>query len=318
MRLTVLDGFTVNPGDLSWSELESFGDVTIYDRTAPEEVYDRIKDSDFVLTNKVVIDRAMMERCPELRYIGVLATGTNVVDLKAARELDIAVTNIPAYSTDSVAQAVWALLLEATQRVGAYTDSVRNGDWTHCKDFSYLLFPLRELAGKKMGIVGFGNIGSAVAKIALAFGMKVLAFTSKAQDKLPQGVEKREMEDLFRQSDVVSLHCPLTPDTLHLVNAATLALMKKSAVLINTGRGPLVDDQALSDALNNGEIAAAGIDVMTTEPPAADNPLLTAKNCFFTPHIAWATREARQRLIRIAVGNILSFLSGAPRNVVNL
>lgn len=317
MRLTVLDGYTVNPGDLSWSELQSFGDVTIYDRTAPSEVYDRIKDSDFVLTNKVVLDRAMMERCPDLRYIGVLATGTNVVDLKAARDLDIAVTNIPAYSTDSVAQAVWALLLEATQRVGSYTDSVRNGDWTHSKDFSYLLFPLRELAGKKMGIVGLGNIGSAVARIALAFGMKVLAYTSKAQDKLPPGVEKREIEDLFRQSDVVSLHCPLTPDTHHLVNAGTLALMKKSAVLINTGRGPLVDDRALADALNNGEIAAAGIDVMTTEPPAADNPLLSAHNCFFTPHIAWATREARQRLIRIAVGNILSFLSGAPRNVVN-
>lgn len=317
MRLTVLDGYAVNPGDLSWSELESFGDVTIYDRTSAEEVYDRIEDSDFVLTNKVVLGRAMMERCPDLRYIGVLATGTNVVDLAAARELDIAVTNIPAYSTDSVAQAVWSLLLEATQRVGAYTDSVKAGEWSRCKDFSYLLFPLRELAGKKMGIVGFGNIGSAVARIALAFGMKVIAYTSKDPDKLPKGVERREMEDLFRQSDVVSLHCPLTPETRHLVNAGTLALMKKSAVLINTGRGPLVDDQALADALNNGEIAAAGIDVMTTEPPAADNPLLSARNCFFTPHIAWATREARQRLIRIAVGNILSFLSGAPRNVVN-
>lgn len=317
MKIVVLDGYTINPGDLSWQELDTLGDVRIYDRTAPSEVVERCRGYEFILTNKTVITADMLDRMPDARYIGILATGTNVVDLMAASMHGITVTNIPAYSTDSVAQEVWALILAIVQRVESYTTAIRDGEWARCADFSYLSWPLMELSGKTMGIVGFGNIGGAVARIARAFGMKVLASTSKPQDALPEGVTKAELDDVFRRSDVVTLHCPLTPDTEKLVNAGRLALMKRTAILINTSRGGVVDEQALAEALERGEIYGAGVDVLSQEPPAPDNPLLHAPHCVVTPHIAWATHEARARLLRIAIANILSFLAGAPRNVVN-
>lgn len=317
MKIVVLDGYTINPGDLSWQELDTLGDVRIYDRTAPSEVVERCRGYEFILTNKTVITADMLDRMPDARYIGILATGTNVVDLMAASMHGITVTNIPAYSTDSVAQEVWALILAIVQRVESYTTAIRDGEWARCADFSYLSWPLMELSGKTMGIVGFGNIGGAVARIARAFGMKVLASTSKPQDALPEGVTKAELDDVFRRSDVVTLHCPLTPDTEKLVNAGRLALMKSTAILINTSRGGVVDEQALAEALERGEIYGAGVDVLSQEPPAPDNPLLHAPHCVVTPHIAWATHEARARLLRIAIANILSFLAGAPRNVVN-
>lgn len=317
MKIVVLDGYTINPGDLSWQELDTLGDVRIYDRTAPSEVVERCRGYEFILTNKTVITADMLDRMPDARYIGILATGTNVVDLMAASMHGITVTNIPAYSTDSVAQEVWALILAIVQRVESYTTAIRDGEWARCADFSYLSWPLMELSGKTMGIVGFGNIGGAVARIARAFGMKVLTSTSKPQDALPEGVTKAELDDVFRRSDVVTLHCPLTPDTEKLVNAGRLALMKRTAILINTSRGGVVDEQALAEALERGEIYGAGVDVLSQEPPAPDNPLLHAPHCVVTPHIAWATHEARARLLRIAIANILSFLAGAPRNVVN-
>lgn len=317
MKIVVLDGYTINPGDLSWQELDTLGDVRIYDRTAPSEVVERCRGYEFILTNKTVITAEMLDRMPDARYIGILATGTNVVDLAAAAMHGVTVTNIPAYSTDSVAQEVWALILAIVQRVESYTIAIRDGEWARCADFSYLSWPLMELSGKTMGIVGFGNIGSAVARIARAFGMKVLVSTSKPQDALPAGVTKAELDDVFRRCDIVSLHCPLTPETDKLVNAGRLALMKRTAILINTSRGGVVDEQALAEALERGEIYGAGVDVLSKEPPTPDNPLLHAPHCVVTPHIAWATHEARARLLRIAIANILSFLAGAPRNVVN-
>ncbi len=317
MKIVVLDGYTINPGDLSWQELDTLGDVRIYDRTAPSEVVERCSGYEFILTNKTVITAEMLDRMPDARYIGILATGTNVVDLMAAAAHGITVTNIPAYSTDSVAQEVWALILAIVQRVESYTTAIREGEWAQCADFSYLSWPLMELAGKTVGIVGFGNIGHAVARIAKGFGMKVLASTSKAQEALPEDVVKAELDEVFRRSDIVTIHCPLTPETQKLVNAERLALMKRTAILINTSRGGVVDEHALAEALERGEIYGAGVDVLSKEPPTLDNPLLHAPHCVVTPHIAWATHEARARLLRIAIGNILSFLAGAPRNVVN-
>ncbi len=315
MRIVILDGHTANPGDLSWEALEQLGEVTVYDRTSPDKTAERAAGADIVLTNKVVISREVIDWLPQLKYIGVLATGYNVVDIEAAHERGIVVTNVPAYSTESVAQMVFAHLLTVTNRTEHYATANREGRWTRCEDFCYWDSPLMELAGKTFGIVGLGNIGRRVAEIALAFGMRVKALTSK--DTLPAGIEKTPLAELLATADVLSLHCPLTASTHHLINRATLAQMKPTAILINTGRGPLVDDQAVADALVDGRLAAFCADVLTTEPPQADNPLLTQPNAFITPHIAWATQEARSRLIQVATDNVRSFLSGKPQNSIH-
>ena len=317
MKIVVLDGYAANSGDLSWEGLEALGQCVVYPRTSANELLERAADAEILLTNKVIINKEAMEALPRLKYIGVLATGYNVVDVEAARERGIVVTNIPAYSTPSVAQMVFAHILNITQRVGHYADEARQGVWAACQDFSYSNTPLWELQGKKIGIVGLGNTGYNTARIAIGFGMKVYAYTSKSRLQLPPEIRKVELDELFATCDIVSLHCPLTADTHHLVNESRLKLMKPTAILINTGRGPLVDEQALADALNNGTIYAAGVDVLSTEPPTADNPLLGAKNCFITPHIAWATKEARQRLLQIACDNVEQFIKNKPINVVS-
>ena len=316
MKIIVLDGLAANPGDLSWEALHKLGECTVHDRTTPEELIQRATGADALLTNKTVLTEAHMEQLPTLKYIGVLATGYNVVDIAAARRRGIVVTNIPAYSTASVAQMVFAHLLHITQRVGHYARENARGRWTACSDFCYWDTPLIELAGKRMGIVGLGNTGMATARIALAFGMEVVAYTSTPASGLPAGITPCPMDELFRTADVVSLHCPLTDDTLGLVNAARLALMKPSAILINTGRGPLVNEADLAEALNQKRLWAAGLDVLSQEPPRADNPLLTARNCFTTPHIAWATVEARTRLMQVAVENLRQYVAGTPVNNV--
>ena len=316
MKIVILDGFTANPGDLSWKGLEELGTLTVYDRTRPEETVARAADVDIVLTNKVIINREVMAQLPQLKYIGVLATGYNVVDIEAAHEHDIIVTNVPAYSTESVAQMVFAHLLTVTNRTEHYALQNRQGRWTKNPDFCYWDFSHMELAGKTFGIVGLGNIGRRVAEIALAFGMQVKALTSKSANALPAGIEKADLEELLASSDIISLHCPLTDKTRHLINHETLSLMRPSAILINTGRGPLVDDQAVAYALAEGQLAAFCADVLTEEPPKADNPLLSQPNAFITPHIAWATEEARSRLLQVAISNVRAFLNAKPQNVV--
>jgi glycerate dehydrogenase len=317
MKIVILDGYTANPGDLSWGSLKELGEVTVYERTRREEIAGRAADADIVLTNKVVMDREMMALLPRLKYIGVLATGYNVVDIEAARERDIIVTNVPAYSTESVAQTVFAHLLTVTNRTEHYAQQNRLGQWAENRDFCYWDTELTELAGKTMGIVGLGHIGRRVAEIALAFGMQVKAMTSKKAEELPAGIQKAELQSLLASSDIVSLHCPLTEGTRHLIHRETLRLMKPSAILINTGRGPLVDDEALAEALNEGRLRAYCADVVTEEPPKADHPLLHAPNAFITPHIAWATVEARKRLLQTAIGNVEAFVNGHPVNVVS-
>ncbi len=314
MKIVVLDGYALNPGDLSWKGMEALGELVVYDRTSPSEVMERSANAEVLITNKTVITAEHMAALPQLKYIGVLATGYNVVDIDEARHRGIVVTNIPAYSTASVAQMVFAHVLNITQRVGYYANENAKGRWTNSIDFCYWDTNLIELEGKKMGIVGLGNIGQATARIAQAFGMEILVFTSKEQSALPEGMKKVTLDELFAQSDVVSLHCPLTPDTKEMVNAARLRTMKPSAIFINTGRGPLVNEQDLADALNEGRIAAAGLDVLSVEPSVFGNPLFNARNCFITPHIAWATKEARTRLMDIAVNNLKSYQEG---NVIN-
>ena len=316
MKIVILDGYTANPGDLSWKELEKMGSLTIYERTRPEETVARAADADIVLTNKVIISREVMAQLPCLKYIGVLATGYNVVDIQAAHERGIVVTNVPAYSTESVTQMVFAHLLNATNRTDHYATQNRELRWTENQDFCYWDFPHMELAEKTFGIVGLGNIGRRVAEIALAFGMKVKAVTSKPAVALPTGIGKADLEELLATSDVVSLHCPLTNRTRHMINPQTLQLMKPSAILINTGRGPLVDDQAVATALAEGRLSAFCADVLTEEPPKADNPLLKQPNAFITPHIAWATNEARTRLLQVVISNVKAFLDGKPQNIV--
>ncbi len=316
MRIVVLDGFTLNPGDLSWNELRSLGDCKIHDRSSAADVVQHAADAEIVLTNKTVLNRDQILALPKLKYIGVLATGYNIVDVAAARERKIPVTNVPTYGTQSVAQHTFALLLELTQHAGHHAQTVRDGRWTKSPDFCYWDYPLVELDGLTMGIVGLGRIGKAVAGLAAAFGMSVLA-TSSTPRQPPPGIQCVDLETLFRQSDVVSLHCPLTAQTRNLINKTTLALLKPTAFLLNTSRGPLIDEQALAEALNAGQIAGAAVDVLSVEPPPADNPLLGAKNCIVTPHSAWATRAARSRLMQIAVANIRAFLSGRLENVVN-
>ena len=314
MKIVVLDGYCLNPGDLSWEDMASLGDLRVYDRTSPAELLNRAEGAEVLITNKTLITGNDMEALPQLKYIGVLATGYNVVDVESAKEKGIVVTNIPAYSTNSVAQMVFAHLLNITQRVGHYACMNRQGKWSDNADFCYWDTELIELNDKWMGIIGFGNIGQATARIALSFGMKVGVFTSKDQLELPEGVKKMSLEEIFKNCDVVSLHCPLTPSTQEMVNAERLNLMTPNAILINTGRGPLINEQDLADALNEGKILAAGLDVLSTEPPLSTNPLLSARNCFITPHIAWATKEARIRLMKIAVNNLNEFMKG---NIIN-
>ena len=317
MNIVILDAFTANPGDLSWAELERLGSVTVYDRTAAADTVTRCLDADIVLTNKVGLGRQEVERLPRLKYIGVLATGYNVVDIAAASQRGIVVTNVPAYSTDSVAQMVFAHLLTVTNRAEHYARQVRQGRWSASTDFCFWDSPLTELSGKTFGIVGLGHIGQQVARIAQGFSMHVVASTSKSAGQLPPGVGKAALGELFSLSDVLSLHCPLTVDTRHLVNARTLAMMKPSAILINTGRGPLVDECATAEALSQGRLAAYCADVLTEEPPRSGSPLMACPNAFITPHIAWATLEARQRLIAVATANVRAFLSGRGQNVVS-
>lgn len=316
MKIIVLDGYGLNPGDLNWEGFESLGELTVYDRTLPTELMERAAGAEVLITNKTLITAENMADLPELKYIGVLATGYNVVDIDAAKARGIVVTNIPAYSTASVAQMVFAHILNITQRVGYYADENKQGRWTKNADFCYWDTQLVELQGKKMGIVGLGNIGQATARIAQAFGMEVCVYSSKPQFVLPSGIKKMDLDELFAECDVISLHCPLTPDTKEMVNADRLSKMKSNAILINTGRGPLINEQDLADALNEGRIAAAGLDVLSVEPSVEGNPLLTARNCFITPHIAWATLEARTRLMEIAVQNLKSYLNGQIINNV--
>lgn len=315
MKIVILDGYSVTQGDLDWSPLNSIGELTVFDRTSAAETVARCADADAVFTNKVLITADVIAALPRLRYIGVLATGYNVVDCEAARQRGIIVTNIPAYSTASVAQLVFAHLLNITNSVAHY--ATHRDRWPSSPDFLWTDTPLTELAGKTFGIYGLGNIGTAVARIATAFGMHVYATTTRVPEALPEGVEKAEWYDLLACADVLSLHCPLTPSTRAMINKDTLARMKPTAILINTGRGPLVDEQAVADALAANRLAAYCADVLSTEPPAPDNPLLSAPRCYLTPHIAWATREARTRLIQIATANLRAFIDGQPVNIVN-
>jgi glycerate dehydrogenase len=320
MNIVVLDGYTLNPGDLDWTDLESLGSLTVYDRTDREHVVRRASEAEIVLTNKTLISAQTFDALPELTYVGVLATGYNVVDIEAARSKQITVTNVPTYGTTAVAQMVFAHLLEHCHHVKDHSEAVHQGAWQNQPDFCFWHYPLFELAGRTMGIIGFGRIGRAVAAIASSFGMPVRAADTN-RTAPPESIEDfgwLEVDEIFEQSDVISLNCPLFPETEGLVNASRLARMKPNAILINASRGGLVVDQDLADALNEERIAGASLDVVSNvEPPAADNPLLQAKHCFITPHIAWATREARQRLMTVAVENVKAFLQGTPRNVVN-
>jgi glycerate dehydrogenase len=316
MKIVVLDGYTLNQGERDWEELNELGEVAVHDRTEPDEVIRRAEGAEVVLTNKVVLDRSTIEHLPDLKYIGVLATGYNIIDLNAARERGIVVTNIPAYSTDSVVQMAFAHILNITLRVGHYAHEVHNGVWSAQPDFSYRDTPLIELKGKRIGLVGFGHIGQAMAKVALAFGMKVVVCPHKMDTKLPKEYEKAKLNDVFSTCDIVSLHCPLTPETKEMVNSFRLSLMKQGAILINTGRGGLIDEKALERALLSGKLLGAGLDVLSSEPPSPGNPLLKLKNCFITPHIAWATHEARERLMAQVVENLKAWMNGTPINNV--
>ena len=314
MKITVLDGYTTNPGDLSWDWLEKLGECTVYDRTPSELVAERTKDCDIVITNKTPLRKELLETLPKLKYVGLLSTGYNIVDWEYCKEKGIPVCNIPSYSTAAVAQLVFALILELTNSVGIHSSSVHSGEWSECKDFCYWKTPLTELDGKTIGIIGFGKIGKTVAKIAAAFGMNVLASTNHPAPF--ENVEFYEKDELLARSDFVSLHCPLTPLTEGMVNAEFISKMKPTAILINTSRGQVVDENALANALKNGEIAGAGLDVLSVEPPKSDNPLFGLKNCFITPHIAWAGFETRARLMKICRKNVEAFISGKPINIV--
>lgn len=316
MKIAVLDGYTLNPGDLSWDGIKELGICTIYDRTPPEKTVERAKGAEVVFTNKVVFNRKIISQLPDLKYIGVLATGYNVVDLEAATEAGIVVTNIPAYSTASVAQMVFSHVLHITQNVSKHAESVKKGEWANSIDFSYHVTPQTELAGKTLGIIGFGQIGQAVAQIGLALGMNIV-FQNRSKKETGLNAQQVELDSLLATSDFISINCPLTGENEGFINKAAIEKMKTSVVLINTGRGPLINEADLAEALNNGRIAAAGLDVLSTEPPSPDNPLLKAKNCYITPHIAWATTEARERLMETATANLKAFLAGKTQNKLN-
>lgn len=318
MKIVVMDGKGVNPGDMSWKQIQQFGELIVYERTASEEIIDHVGDAEIVLTNKTVFDEDTIAKLKNVKYIGVLATGYNVVDLKAASKRGIVVTNIPAYSTDSVAQMTFAHILNVTNHVDHYARASRDGEWSRCPDFCYWDKPLVELAGKTIGIIGLGNIGMKVANIALNFGMNVIAYTSKEPKEIPNGINKASIDNILSDSDIISLHCPLTKQTRELINKNSIAKMKRSVIVVNTGRGPLVNEEDVANALHNGLIGAYCADVMCSEPPSADNPLFVEQNAYITPHVAWASKEARIRLMDIAEKNIHSFLSGKPINVVNI
>lgn len=317
MKIVVLDGHGANPGDLSWAPLEELGSLTVYPRTTPDEVIDHAADADILITNKVILDKKVLSALKRLKYIGVFATGFNTIDIQAAKERGIVVTNIPAYSTDSVAQMTFAHLLNITNRVDHYADESRAGRWSRNPDFCYWDTALPELAGKTIGIVGLGHIGSEVARIAGAFGMNVFAYTSKNAADLPASIRKTTLDGLFAASDILSLHCPLTADTRGMINKETLAKMRPGTILINVSRGALVNEQDVAEALESGQLGAYGADVMCEEPPAKTNPLFAQPHAYITPHIAWATVEARMRLMQIAAENIRAFINGEPQNVVN-
>ncbi|MEL4280913.1 MULTISPECIES: D-2-hydroxyacid dehydrogenase [Shewanella] len=316
MKIVVLDGETLNPGDLTWQVVSELGEFSCFARTPSAEIIPRAQDAEIVLTNKTPLDANTLAQLPKLKYIGVLATGTNVVDLAAAKELGIVVTNVPAYGPDAVAQMVFAHILHHTQAVAVHHQAVAAGQWSNCSDFCFTLMPLQSLKGKTLGLIGYGDIGQQVAKLALAFGMKVLVNTRTEPSYLPQGVSWTSRDTVFKESDILSLHCPLTPETTELINTQTLELMKPQALLINTARGGLIDEAALAAALTQGKVFA-GVDVLSTEPPSVDNPLLTAPNISISPHNAWATKEARQNLLNIATANLSAYLAGERVNWVN-
>lgn len=318
-KIVILDGYTLNPGDISWDELGELGDITVYDRTPADLVVERIGDAEIIFTNKTQITEDIMLQCPGIKYIGVLATGYNVVDVEAAKRRNIVVTNVPTYGTDAVSQFTIALLLELCHRIGAHSDSVKQGDWTKSEDFCYWNYPLIELSGKTMGIIGFGKIGQGTAKIAQALGMKILANNpNKISDEhLSENVKQVSLDELFADSDVISLHCPLFPETEGIINKDSISKMKDGVLIINDSRGPLIVEEDLRDALISGKVAAAAVDVVSTEPIEKDNPLLDAPNIIITPHIAWAPKEARQRLMDVCVDNLKAFLNGAAINVVS-
>jgi glycerate dehydrogenase len=316
MKIVVLDAFAMNPGDLSWEQLKNIGDTEIYDRSLPEESIKRVADAEIILTNKALVNKDIMEAAPNLKYIGVMATGYNVVDITEAHKRNIVVTNVPAYSTASVAQLTFAFILELANHTALYAQSVKNGDWVRSKDFSYHLKPIMELQNKTLGIIGFGQIGQNVAKIALAFGMRIISSHKHPERDKMEGVTFVDEKTCFKEADIVSLHCPLTQDNSEFVNKQLLATMKPKAFLVNTSRGGLVNENDLAEALNHETITGAALDVLSTEPPSANNPLLHAKNCLINPHVAWATFESRARLMDVVVNNIESFLKGKPVNVI--
>ena len=316
MKIVILDGYASNPGDVSWEEIAGFGELTVYERTAKNEVVSRIGDAEIVFLNKTPVDASVFEQCKNLRMIGVLATGYNIVDIAAAKAHGVTVCNVPGYSTGAVAQMTFALLLEMTQHVGEHSQAVHAGQWQRCPDFCFWNAPLTELAGKTLGIVGYGAIGQAVGNIAQAFGMRLLV-TARHIKPVPEGAQFVTPEELLAHSDIVSLHCPQTAENLHMIDGAALEKMKDGAILLNTARGGLIDEQAVADALKSGKLAGYGADVVSKEPIAADNPLLTAPNCYLTPHIAWAPKETRLRLHHIAAENLRAFLNGTPQNVVS-
>ncbi|HIS46328.1 MAG TPA: D-2-hydroxyacid dehydrogenase [Candidatus Scybalocola faecigallinarum] len=318
MKIVILDGYTENPGDLSWEEFEALGEVTVYDRTPKEMIVERIGDAQAVITNKTPMTRQTLDNCPSIRYIGVLATGYNVVDTGAAKEKGIPVTNIPTYGTTAVAQMVFALLLEVCHHVGAHSQAVKDGAWSRNPDWCFWNYPLIELAGKTMGIIGFGRIGQAAGKIAKAFGMEVLSYDQYPNDAGRQIGEYVSLDELYARSDVISLHCPLFPETTGMINKESIAKMKKGVIIINTSRGPLIVEEDLAEALHQGKVYAAACDVVSTEPIRPENPLLGCYNSILTPHIAWAPKESRSRLMDIAAQNLKAFIDGAPVNVVNL
>lgn len=318
MKIVVLDGYTLNPGDNSWEAVEANGDLSVYDRTTADEIYDRARDAQIIVANKAVLDRELIRRLDKLEFITVMATGYNVIDIEAARARGIPVSNVPVYGTDSVAQYVFAALLNLIHKITEHDQSVRAGEWTKCEDFSYWKTTIFELTGKTMGIVGLGRIGRATARLAKAFGMRAVASSRiRPTREVEEDIQWLDIDSLFAQSDVVSLHVPQTPETIGFVNSTLLAKMKPTAILINTARGGLVNEQDLADALNSGRIAGACIDVVSSEPISADNPLLAARNCQITPHIAWAAIEARRRLMQATADNIKAFIDGHPINVVN-
>ena len=318
MKIVVLDGYTENPGDLSWEGFEALGELTVYDRTATEDVVSRIGDAELVITNKTPIPASVFEQCPGIRYIGVLATGYNVVDVKAAAERNIPVTNIPTYGTDAVGQFAIALLLEICHHIGHHNQAVHEGRWSSCEDFCFWDYPLMELSGKTMGIIGYGRIGRVTGKIAQALGMNVLAYDTNGKDEaITETSRYTDLDELYAKSDVIALHCPLFPSTEGMINKETIAKMKEGVIILNNSRGPLIVEEDLAEALESGKVRAAGLDVVSTEPIREDNVLLKAPNCIITPHISWAPKEARKRLMDIAVNNLKQYLAGTPINVVN-